>query len=112
MPRSRPRSSSTSVGLTEAAGDESQRIIGIAEEDAAGVRRGADDYAAGVLAGPRGATSRGRCAASSGDLDARRAARGADRRSSTVEDGYERTSRSSCRQLVEDEEEASAAGRR
>ncbi len=36
-------------GLTEAAEDESQRIIAIAEEEAAAVRRGSDDYAAGVL---------------------------------------------------------------
>ena len=37
-------------GLTEAAEEESRRIIAIAEDEAAGIRRGADDYAAGVLA--------------------------------------------------------------
>jgi cell division septum initiation protein DivIVA len=36
-------------GLTEAAEIESRRIIGEAEADAAGTRRGADEYAADVL---------------------------------------------------------------
>src|SRR6187399_2654957 len=35
-------------GLTEAADAESRRIIGIAEDESAEVRRGADEYAAGV----------------------------------------------------------------
>jgi cell division septum initiation protein DivIVA len=36
-------------GLTEAARDESERIIERAEDEGAAIRRGADDYAAGVL---------------------------------------------------------------
>ena len=51
MRRSRPRSSSTSAASPRPPRTESRRIIGIAEDDAAGVRPGADDYAAGVLAG-------------------------------------------------------------
>jgi len=38
-------------GLTEAADAESRRLIALAEEEAAEVRHGADEYAAGVLAG-------------------------------------------------------------
>jgi hypothetical protein len=38
-------------GLTDAAEDESRRIVADAEADAADVRAGADDYAAGVLEG-------------------------------------------------------------
>ena len=99
-------------GLTEAADAESQRIVGIAEEDAAGVRRGADDYAAGVLGRARGRRHADAAQHRAGDLDARRAARGARPRSSRSRTPTTRTSRSSCRALVEDEEEASAVGRR
>src|SRR5512140_1275550 len=38
-------------GLTEAADAESRRIVGQAEDEADEVRRGADEYAASVLAG-------------------------------------------------------------
>ena len=41
-------------GLTDAADAESRRIIAQAEDDGDAVRRGADEYAAGVLGGPRG----------------------------------------------------------
>jgi len=37
-------------GLTEAAADASRRIIAVAQDEAEQVRRGADDYASGVLA--------------------------------------------------------------
>ena len=54
MPRSRPRSSSTSAGLTQQAEAESRRIIADAEDDAEDVRRGADEYAVSVLVGLEG----------------------------------------------------------
>jgi hypothetical protein len=38
-------------GLTEASEAESRRIVALAEDDAAEIRRGADEYAAGVLEG-------------------------------------------------------------
>lgn len=38
-------------GLTESADAESRRIIGLAEDEAAAIRRGADEYASGVLSG-------------------------------------------------------------
>jgi hypothetical protein len=38
-------------GLTEAADAESRRIVAVAEDEAAEVRRGSDEYAAGVLGG-------------------------------------------------------------
>ncbi len=38
-------------GLTEAADAESRRIIQLAEDEAVEIRRGADEYAAGVLGG-------------------------------------------------------------
>ena len=45
-------------GLTEVADAESRRIIEDAEEDAASIRRGADDYAAGVLSSLEGEVTR------------------------------------------------------
>jgi hypothetical protein len=41
-------------GLTQAADDQSRQIIAIAERDADGIRRGADEYAVGVLVGLEG----------------------------------------------------------
>ncbi len=41
-------------GLTQAADDESRRIIGDAEADAEEIRRGADEYALGILVGLEG----------------------------------------------------------
>lgn len=41
-------------GLTQAAEDQSRQIIGTAERDADGIRRGADEYAVSVLVGLEG----------------------------------------------------------
>ena len=98
-------------GLTEAAQAESQRIVGIAEEDAAGVRAGADDYAAGVLAGLEADVTRTLRSIERGIsmLDERRAAQTPQLQ---AEDTYEPDVPLELPQLVEDEEEASAVGRR
>ena len=63
-------------GLTEAAEAESRRIIADADDEADEVRRGADEYAAGVLVGLEGESSRRSRASSEGIamLDERRAA--------------------------------------
>ena len=64
-------------GLTEAADDESRRIIATRRGGRAGVRRGADDYAAGRARGPRGGGHADAAQHRAGDLamlDDRRAA--------------------------------------
>ena len=97
-------------GLTEAADEESRRIIALADEDALGVRRGADDYAAGVLAGLEADVTRTLRSIERGIsmLDDRRAAHTPP---VDAEDGYDDVALP-MPAMVEDEEEASAAGRR
>lgn len=98
-------------GLTEAAADESRRIIGIADEDASNVRRGADDYAAGVLAGLEAEVTRTLRSIERGIsmLDDRRAAHTPP---VAIEDDYDGVAPLAMPAMVEDEEEAPAAARR
>jgi cell division septum initiation protein DivIVA len=98
-------------GLTEAAADESRRIIGIAEEDAAGVRRGADDYASGVLAGLEAEVTRTLRSIERGIamLDDRRAVQAP---AVGIDDGYDGVPSLEIPAMAIDEEEAPAAARR
>jgi hypothetical protein len=98
-------------GLTEAADEESRRIIADAEGDAEEIRRGADEYAAGVLTGLEADVSRTLNSIERGIamLDERRAAYAAAEAAPASMDVPEPI----VDQDYEDEEEgASTAGRR
>ena len=87
-------------GLTQAAEEESRRILDRAEADGDEVRRGADEYAAGVLIGLEGDVVRTLQSIKKGIamLDERRASLRAEDNGYSDDDAFER-----------DDEEASAA---
>ena len=100
-------------GLTEAAAAESRRIIALAEDEADEVRRGADEYAAGVLAGLEADVTRTLNSIERGIamLDERRAAQTRTAAPQESEDAAAYAAQTE--EYVEDEEEgASPAGRR
>jgi hypothetical protein len=97
-------------GLTEAADGESRRIIALAQDEADEVRRGADEYAEGVLAGLEADVTRTLSSIQRGIamLDGRRAAHAAQPATPPDDGGGPEADGA-----YEDEEEgASPAGRR
>jgi hypothetical protein len=97
-------------GLTEAADEQSRQIIALAEDEADEVRRGADDYAAGVLAGLEADVSRTLRSIERGIamLNDRRAVGDAGPGDGMVDDELA----GDVDTIEEGEQEASAAGRR
>lgn len=77
-------------GLTKAAEEESRRIIALAEDEGDEIRRGADEYAAGVLGGLEADVTRTLRSIERGIelLEERRAQRGPAPAADAPDDGY------------------------